>query len=113
MTSTTVYEPLYHAREIATIKLSSGCSFREKSARSRNSSSLFVIKQLFHSSLLATDYIYELGPFHMSPATGLAQLAGRSLFSVHMGNFTLVTEMKKARFPLRGFPFPFSVIGLN
>ena len=32
----TVYEPLYHAREIATIKLASGCSCRAKSASSSN-----------------------------------------------------------------------------
>ena len=44
-----VYEPLYHAREIETIKLSSGCSCKMKSARSSNISSLFLIKQLFHS----------------------------------------------------------------
>ena len=31
-----VYEPLYHAREIATIKLSSGCSCKAKSVRSSN-----------------------------------------------------------------------------
>ena len=31
-----VYESLYHAREIATIKLSSGCSCKAKSARSGN-----------------------------------------------------------------------------
>ena len=29
-----VYEPLYHAREIATVKLSSDCSGKAKSARS-------------------------------------------------------------------------------
>ena len=28
------YEPLYHAREIATIKSSSGCSWKAKSTRS-------------------------------------------------------------------------------
>ena len=33
---TMVYEPLYHAREIETIKLSSGCSCKAKSARSGN-----------------------------------------------------------------------------
>ena len=42
-----VYEPLYHAREIATIKLPSSCS-----ARFSNISFLFLIKQLFHSRLL-------------------------------------------------------------
>ena len=31
-----VYEPLYHAREIATIKLSSGCSCKAKSAKTSN-----------------------------------------------------------------------------
>ena len=33
----------------------------------------------------------------MSPVTGLARLAGRSLPSVHMGNFSSVTEMNRAR----------------
>ena len=47
-----VYEPLYYAREIATIKLSSGCYCKAKSARSSNISWLFLIKQLFHSCLL-------------------------------------------------------------
>ena len=37
-----VYEPLYHVREIATIKLSSGCSSKAKSAKSSNISWLFV-----------------------------------------------------------------------
>ena len=48
---------------------------------------------------------YNLGPFHMSPITRLARLAGGSLSSVHMGspvtvhmgNFNLVTEMHKAQ----------------
>ena len=31
-----VYEPLHHVKEIATIKLSSGCSYKAKSARSSN-----------------------------------------------------------------------------
>ena len=31
-----VYEPLYHAREIETIKLSSNCSCKAKSAKSSN-----------------------------------------------------------------------------
>ena len=35
------YEPLYHAREIATIKLSSTCSCKVKSARSSNNSIVF------------------------------------------------------------------------
>ena len=30
----------------------------------------------------------------MSPVTGLARLAGRSLSSVHMGNFSLVREVR-------------------
>ena len=47
-----VYEPLYHAREIETIKLSSKCSCKAKSAKSSNISWLFLIKQLFHSRLL-------------------------------------------------------------
>ena len=47
-----VYEPLYHAREIATIKLPSSCSCKAKSARFSNISLLFLIKQLFHSRLL-------------------------------------------------------------
>ena len=38
-----VNEPLYHAREIATIKLSSGCSCKAKSARSRNISIEIII----------------------------------------------------------------------
>ena len=33
-----VYEQLYHAQEIVTIKLFSGCSCRAKSARSSNTS---------------------------------------------------------------------------
>ena len=33
----------------------------------------------------------------MSPVTGLARLAARSLPSVDMGNFSSVTEMNKAR----------------
>ena len=47
------------------------------------------------------------GPFHMSPVAGLARLAGRifafcsygkfSPVTVHMENFSLVTEMNKAR----------------
>ena len=36
-----VHKPLYHAREIATIKLSSGCSWKAKSARSSNISDCF------------------------------------------------------------------------
>ena len=32
----------------------------------------------------------------MSPVTGLARLAGRIVRSVHMGNFSSVTEMNKA-----------------
>ena len=47
-----VYEPLYHAREIATIKLSSGCSCKAKSARSSNNFWMLLTKQLFHSRLL-------------------------------------------------------------
>ena len=47
-----VYEPLYHAREIGTIKLSSGCSCKAKSARPSNISGLLLIKQLFHLRLL-------------------------------------------------------------
>ena len=33
----------------------------------------------------------------MSPVTGLARLPGRILSSVHMGNFSPVTGMKKSR----------------
>ena len=48
-----VYEPLYHAREIVTIELSSDCSCKAKSAReSSDFYRLFLIKQLFHSRLL-------------------------------------------------------------
>ena len=50
--ATMVCEPLYDAREIATIKLSSGCSCKAKSARFSNISRLFLIKQLFYSRLL-------------------------------------------------------------
>ena len=39
----------------------------------------------------------DLGPLHMSPVTGLARLPGRILSSVHMGNFSPVTGMKKSR----------------
>ena len=46
------YEPLYHAREKATIKLSSCWSFETKSARPSNIPWLFLMKQLFHSHLL-------------------------------------------------------------
>ena len=35
------YKPLYHSREIATIKLSSGCSWKAKSAKSSNISDCF------------------------------------------------------------------------
>ena len=45
-----VYEPLYNAREIATIKLPSGCSCKAKPARS-SSFLTFLIKQLFHLHL--------------------------------------------------------------
>ena len=60
-----VYEPLYHAREIATIKLpSAGCSCKAKSARSNCRSSnvfvTFLIIQLFHSSLLDLRMMYCL-----------------------------------------------------
>ena len=34
--ATKVYEPLYHAREIVTMKISSGCPYTAKSARSSN-----------------------------------------------------------------------------
>ena len=34
----------------------------------------------------------------MSPVTGLARLAGRSLPSVHMGNFSPVRELRFQRF---------------
>ena len=34
--ATMVYEPLYHGRKITTIKLSSDCSCKAKSARSNN-----------------------------------------------------------------------------
>ena len=47
-----LYKPLYHAREIETIKLSSGCSWKAKSVRSNNISWLFLIEKLFHSHLL-------------------------------------------------------------
>ena len=47
-----VYEPSYHAQEIATIKLSTDGSCKSKSARSSNVAGLFLIKQLFHSRLL-------------------------------------------------------------
>ena len=43
---------LYHAREIATVKLSSGCSQKALSTKSCNISDFFLIKQLFHSPLL-------------------------------------------------------------
>ena len=46
------YEPLYHAQEIASIELSSGCSYKAKSVRSSNIFLKFLIKQLFHSRLL-------------------------------------------------------------
>ena len=48
-----VYEPLYHAREIETIKLSSASSCKVKSARSSNiSCSVVLIKKFFYSRLL-------------------------------------------------------------
>ena len=46
-----VYDPLYHGRATATIKLSSGCSCKAKSATSSNTSWMSLIKQLFHSRL--------------------------------------------------------------
>ena len=47
-----VYQQLYHAREVATIKLFSGCPCKANTTRSSNISSLFSIKQLYHSHLL-------------------------------------------------------------
>ena len=47
-----VYEPLYHARKMATVKLSSLCFCKAKSARSSNISWLRLIKHLFHPRLL-------------------------------------------------------------
>ena len=35
-------------------------------------------------------FSYDLGPFDMSPVTGLTRLPGRILLSVHMGNFSPV-----------------------
>ena len=49
--ATMVFQPLYHARETATIKLSSGCSCKAISFRSSNISWLFSIK-LLRSHLL-------------------------------------------------------------
>ena len=46
-----VFEPLYHAQEIAIIKFSSGCFCKAKSVSSSNISWLFLIKQLVHSRL--------------------------------------------------------------
>lgn len=46
------YEPLYHVREVATIKLCSVCFCKAISARSSNISLLFLMKQLFRSRLL-------------------------------------------------------------
>ena len=41
-----VYEPLYHAREIAAIKLSPGCSCKAKLARTSNVSRLLFNKTI-------------------------------------------------------------------
>ena len=47
--------------------------------------------------VLVSGRVSDLGPLHTSPVTGQARLAGRSLSSIHMGNFSLVTEINKAR----------------
>ena len=53
-----VYEPLYHAREIAAIiKLSSGCSCKAKSARSRNISLIVFNKTIIPLALLGYEMI--------------------------------------------------------
>ena len=41
-----VYQPLHHAREIATMKLFSGFSCKAKSARSNKISLMFLIKKI-------------------------------------------------------------------
>ena len=48
-----VHEALYHAGEIATIELSSGCFCKVRSTRSSDISwTVFLIKQLFRSRLM-------------------------------------------------------------
>ena len=47
-----VYEPLCHAREITTIKLSSGCSCKAKSADSETSTErTYKIKRSLHERI--------------------------------------------------------------
>ena len=50
-----VYDPLYYAWEIASIKLSSRYSYKAKSARFSNISWLFLRKLLFHSQMRQSD----------------------------------------------------------
>ena len=48
-------------------------------------------------------YLGPLLALHMNLVTGLARLAGQTLSSVHMGNFSPVTEMNKA-WPFKFYP---------
>ena len=52
-----IFLPLYHAREIAAIKLSSGCSCKAKSARSSNISYLFLVKQFIPLALVGYEMV--------------------------------------------------------
>ena len=52
-----VYEPLYHAREIATIKLSSGCSCKAKSAGFSNISLTIFNKPIILLTLVGYEMI--------------------------------------------------------
>ena len=55
-----VYEPLYHARENATIKLSSGCSCKAKSVGSSNIFfRLFLIKTIVPLALVGYQMIID------------------------------------------------------
>ena len=60
-----VYEPLYHAREIVTIKLSSGCTCKAKSARSSNSS--FYNKIIIPLTLVGYEMIIANSAPGLSP----------------------------------------------
>ena len=59
-----VCEPLYHGREKATIKLSSGsCSCKAKAARYSNVSSLFFIKTIIPLALVGYEMIIIISFF--------------------------------------------------
>ena len=63
-----VYEPLYHAQEIAAIKLSSGGFPKAKSARSSNISLLFFNKTIIPLALVGYEMIMANSALHASLA---------------------------------------------